>query len=75
MNKKDINITPSSTPVMDNASDAFEQVNKFGTYNIQPTADKSNPFPAIAHGLSESDKALLKRKRKAWLKEQESRQD
>ena len=26
-------------------------VNEFGTYNIQPTADTDNAFPAIAQGL------------------------
>lgn len=27
---------------------AFDMVNKYGTYNIQPTADTENEFPAIA---------------------------
>ena len=29
----------------------FEQVNKYGTYEIQPTADSDNDFPKIAQGL------------------------
>ena len=29
----------------------FEQVNCYGTYNIQPTCDTDNFFPAIAQGL------------------------
>ena len=32
----------------------FELVNRYGTYNIQPTADTRNPFPAIAQGLPRS---------------------
>lgn len=32
-------------------TDAFDLVNKYGTYNIQDTADTSNLFPLIAHGL------------------------
>ncbi len=32
-------------------TDAFDLVNKYGTYNIQDTADTSNLFPMIAHGL------------------------
>lgn len=27
-----------------------ELLSKYGTYNIQPTADTDNPFPAIAQG-------------------------
>jgi hypothetical protein len=29
----------------------MEMVNRFGTYNIQPTADADNLFPAIAQGF------------------------
>ncbi len=32
--------------------DALEQVSKYGTYEIQPTADTQNAFPMIAQGLS-----------------------
>ncbi len=31
---------------------AFEMVNKYGTYNIQPTADTENAFPQIAQGYA-----------------------
>ena len=34
--------------------DTFEGLNHYGTYNIQPTADTRNPFPAIAQGLPRS---------------------
>lgn len=30
---------------------AAETVNKYGTYNVQDTADTENAFPKIAHGL------------------------
>ena len=29
----------------------FDLLNKYGTYNIQPTADADNLFPMIAPGL------------------------
>lgn len=30
---------------------AEEMVNAYGTYEIQPTSDTDNPFPAISQGL------------------------
>ena len=30
---------------------ACDMITKYGTYNIQPTADTENPFPKIAQGL------------------------
>lgn len=38
-----------------------ELINKYGTYNIQPTNDSDNEYPAIAQGISE--KSLKERKR------------
>lgn len=32
-------------------TDAFDLINKYGTYEVQDTADTSNLFPQIAHGL------------------------
>ncbi len=37
------------------AQDSFEQVNKYGTYNIQPTGDMENEFPCIAQGLGKGN--------------------
>lgn len=34
---------------------AFDMVNKYGTYNIQPTAESGNLFPTIAQGLPEEE--------------------
>lgn len=36
-----------------NPETPHEMVNKYGTYEIQPTADTKNPFPTIAQGLSQ----------------------
>ncbi|MCQ2455232.1 MAG: hypothetical protein MJ090_03735 [Clostridia bacterium] len=30
--------------------DTFDMVNKYGTYEIQPTADSDNEFPHISQG-------------------------
>ena len=42
-------------------SDSFELINKYGTYNIQPTNDSDNEYPAIAQGISK--KSLKERQR------------
>lgn len=33
------------------SKDAFDMINEYGTYEIQPTANTDNTFPAIAQGL------------------------
>ncbi len=33
---------------------AFDMVNAYGTYEIQPTADTDNMYPCIAQGFSEN---------------------
>ena len=38
---------------------AFDLVNKYGTYNIQPTADSENEFPEIAQGLPKNKKDIF----------------
>ena len=43
--------TPSSEGVIDTPETVFEQLNKYGTYEIQPTADRADFFPAISQGL------------------------
>lgn len=35
---------------------AFELINKYGTYEIQPTADSDNEYPQIAQGLPKDKK-------------------
>lgn len=43
--------TPSAVPVEGDVVDADDLINKYGTYNIQPTADTENLFPQISQGL------------------------
>lgn len=50
MNNKD-KLTISSNNYNDAPDTSFDLINKYGTYEIQPTADTDNPFPKIAHGL------------------------
>ena len=42
---------PSSEDFSDTVDTVIEQINKYGTYQIQPTADRADFFPAIAQGL------------------------
>lgn len=55
---KDYNIEEKKAKLSDCQieDDAFDMVNKYGTYNIQPTNNTDNTFPAIAQGLSEKHK-------------------
>lgn len=55
--------TPSSEPVMGEPEDSFDMVNKYGTYNIQPTSQTENSFPHIAQGLRKSAKTGRRIKR------------
>lgn len=49
------------TPPLDIPASSFrscpetceEMINTYGTYNIQPTANRSNDFPAIAQGTQD----------------------
>ncbi|MEE0946045.1 MAG: hypothetical protein U0M42_04345 [Acutalibacteraceae bacterium] len=55
-NKKDIKTEISSIPIIDQPENVSELINKYGTYEIQPTADTLNDYPAIAQGLAEKEK-------------------
>lgn len=37
-------------PIQGMVPDAFDMVNRYGTYEIQPTSDSENFFPIIAAG-------------------------
>ncbi|MBE6727781.1 MAG: hypothetical protein E7562_03935 [Ruminococcaceae bacterium] len=58
--KKDNFKTPNETfenpgtavPVDGQPETAFELIKKYGTYNIQPTAESDNRYPEIAQGFS-----------------------
>ena len=41
----------ASVPIVDSPETPYEMVNKYGTYEIQPTAETDNEFPTIAQGL------------------------
>ena len=50
--------------------DSFDYVNMYGTYNIQPTADREDEYPAIAQGLSRREAAERERARQEWKEQQ-----
>ncbi len=47
-------------------NDSIDYINMYGTYNIQPTADHGNEYPAIAQGLSRAEERERERARKEW---------
>ena len=55
-NKKADAATPSANSVMGQPETTFEFINKYGTYNIQPTCDSGNDFPKIAQGIESKGK-------------------
>lgn len=77
--------TISSEAVKDTPENVFEQLNKYGTYEIQPTADRADFFPAIAQGLptqptgrnmrKDNTKSKLKNTEKMWNNEKLKEQD
>lgn len=42
---------PANNIVSQPQHSVYEMINKYGTYEIQPTADSDNDFPKIAQGL------------------------
>lgn len=57
---------PSANPVMGEPETVFEMINKYGTYNIQPTADTDNPFPTIAQGYPKRGDYFSKSEKKKY---------
>lgn len=51
-------------PVVGQPETCGELLHKYGTYEIQPTAEADNEFPEIAQGLAkkEKEKTFIKRK-------------
>lgn len=47
----------STANIQGNPKSAYGMLNKYGTYEIQPTADTDNAFPAISQGLSKVEQA------------------
>lgn len=69
-NKKDfdaLDLQPSVNAVVGQPQNTIEQINKYGTYNIQPTNDSDNSFPKIAQGLAkrENRKKMQKEDKKS----------
>lgn len=46
--------TQSSEAVFGQVENVEELLTKYGTYNIQPTADSYNKFPCIAQGMTKT---------------------
>ena len=46
----------SVTAILGQPETPFDLVNKYGTYEIQPTNDSGNEFPTISQGLSKRKK-------------------
>lgn len=65
--------TPGSDFIMDPPESAEELINKYGTYNIQPTNDGAWEYPAIMQGLSLVSRRHTEEERAAWKKEQAER--
>lgn len=53
-NEKDLEI--SVTPIEGEPQTTYDLVNKYGTYEIQPTAETQNEWPTIAQGCPENYK-------------------
>ena len=51
--------TVSADVVEGQPETTFELINKYGTYEIQPTADSDNDFPKIAQALPKAKNRKL----------------
>ncbi len=60
MEKENINyinrLGERATYIPDNPETSLEMVNKYGTYEIQPTSETDNEFPTIAQELPKKAK-------------------
>lgn len=55
--------TPSTANISGQPQTVFDMLNKYGTYNIQPTADNENEYPKIAQGLPEKEAKKARKKK------------
>ncbi|NLO44913.1 MAG: hypothetical protein GX107_00165 [Clostridiales bacterium] len=60
--------TPSADAFHAQPKNVYEQINKYGTYEIQPTSDSGNEYPAIAQGMSRKKEKKLEKEREKWIK-------
>ena len=51
--KKRMNTQLPADAVMGQPESCFELINKYGTYEIQPTCDTENQYPCIAQGFNQ----------------------
>ena len=45
--------TPMLNPFFGQPDSTFDLINRYGTYNIQPTNEQENEFPAIMQAMPE----------------------
>lgn len=55
MNNKKIKSDLSNVPIISQPENVSEMLLKYGTYEIQPTAESDNFYPTIAQGISKKD--------------------
>lgn len=53
-NKKSTNQQKEKKIKQDATPSAVDMINRYGTYEIQPTADTDNMYPAIAQGYNKN---------------------
>ena len=49
-------LNESTEYIIDDPETPYEMVNKYGTYEIQPTAETEKAFPTIAQGMPKKGK-------------------
>ena len=54
--------SPALLDIPGDPGSAFEMINKYGTYEIQPTSDADHPYPSIHQGLPRQWKDLRQSK-------------
>ncbi len=55
-NKDAGRLNEATEAIIDDPETPYEMVNKYGTYEIQPTAETEKAFPTIAQGLPKNTK-------------------
>ena len=57
---KDIQIEIDVNSIVSQPETVYDLINKYGTYQIQPTAESDNDFPKIAQGLPKEENRRVK---------------
>ena len=66
LNKNKNDKAMDKLPFNEEFCDSFTQASKFGTYEIQPSNDTDNPYPAISQGLSQKAAQKAAKAQKLW---------